>query len=577
MKKRILALLLALCMLVFALPAAAADDDAQAAYRAYAAWLEENKDALDGYVWQYDGWQSLFDYDAQTGTYTKKAGAEVPVAAVAIEDLDSDGIPELVYIGVKDPLAANVQSELNIFTYRDGKVTALYSEAFDTLPSDGTTRSFSLYTRSGKNGLFLTRTETTSAGTSETFDVVREENGAWQRVSLAAKSAEGAYTIDGAEANAEDYAAKKEELGKVTSLVLYGGEKTEKQDKQSKGKSAADAIEEVKALIDTPTPTPTATPEPTPTAEPTTEPTAQPTATAEPTAQPTAQPTATAEPTAQPTATAEPTAEPTAQPTAEPTATPEPTTEPTATPTARPTATPTPKTATPTPRSYVKIVNVKNSVSVRKRSTVDSTRIGYAYNGEMFPLIAVAGSWYKIQYTESQVGYIYEDYILSTNEYLVPYEDADDEEDDEPTRRPTSTPTPRPTPVVTPNPATPTPIIIGGATSAPATLAPTLAPITAAPTTQPPVTNAPVTGTPVKDGEGGFPIFAVILIVGIVFLLAQIVIVGVILLRKKGFFGGTKVEEEETDLDFTEGEDEAEPAEPTDPDNDLSDFFDEKK
>ena len=92
--------------------------------------------------------------------------------------------------------------------------------------------------------------------------------------------------------------------------------------------------EEVKNIIDKPTPT--ATPTVTPTATPTAKPTVKPTA--KPTAKPTVKPTAT--PTVKPTV--KPTATPTTKPTVKPTATP--TTKPTATPTTKPTATP---TATP--------------------------------------------------------------------------------------------------------------------------------------------------------------------------------------------------------------------------------------
>ena len=190
MKKRILALLLALCMLVCVLPAAVADDDAQAAYRAYLAWLTENREALDGYVWQYEGWQSQFTYDAEKDVYTKNADAETTVRAVTIADLDDDGIPELVYVGdVKEPIGSTSQSKLNILTYRNGAVQPLYSDVFDTPAPEGTTRSFSFFTRSGSKGLFVLRTETTAQGTAERYDVVQSDGAEWKLSNLIAKTA----------------------------------------------------------------------------------------------------------------------------------------------------------------------------------------------------------------------------------------------------------------------------------------------------------------------------------------------------------------------------------------------------
>lgn len=93
-----------------------------------------------------------------------------------------------------------------------------------------------------------------------------------------------------------------------------------------------------------------------------------------------------------------------------------------------------------TAQAYVTIVNVRNKLSVRKDASAETKRLGYAYNGEVYPLLAVKGKWYKIQYKENVVGYVHEDYVQATNEYLVPYMENTI------TPKPTKVPTPKPTP-----------------------------------------------------------------------------------------------------------------------------------
>lgn len=93
--------------------------------------------------------------------------------------------------------------------------------------------------------------------------------------------------------------------------------------------------------------------------------------------------------------------------------------------------------------AYVTIINVKNKLSVRKDASSDTKRLGYVYNDETYPLIAVKGEWYKIQYKSDVVGYVHEDYIRATNEYLVPHMENEWEAI---TPAPTKQPTPKPTP-----------------------------------------------------------------------------------------------------------------------------------
>ncbi len=93
--------------------------------------------------------------------------------------------------------------------------------------------------------------------------------------------------------------------------------------------------------------------------------------------------------------------------------------------------------------AYVTIINVKNKLSVRKDASAETKRLGYAYNDETYPLIAVKGKWYKIQYQPNVVGYVHEDYVRATNEYLVPHMKNEWESY---TPKPTKVPTPKPTP-----------------------------------------------------------------------------------------------------------------------------------
>ena len=51
------------------------------------------------------------------------------------------------------------------------------------------------------------------------------------------------------------------------------------------------------------------------------------------------------------------------------------------------------------------------SANVRQSADSNSNKLGEAKRGKTFPLLAVEGKWYKIQYTSSQVGYVYYEYV----------------------------------------------------------------------------------------------------------------------------------------------------------------------
>ena len=57
------------------------------------------------------------------------------------------------------------------------------------------------------------------------------------------------------------------------------------------------------------------------------------------------------------------------------------------------------------------IVNCRVSVNVRKGASSSTTKIGEAKKGAQYTVLAVESSWYKVQYTSTQVGYIHKDYI----------------------------------------------------------------------------------------------------------------------------------------------------------------------
>ena len=67
--------------------------------------------------------------------------------------------------------------------------------------------------------------------------------------------------------------------------------------------------------------------------------------------------------------------------------------------------------------SSVTIVNCKTAVNVRKGPSSKTSKIGSAKKGSVFELLGVEanGKWYKIQYTEKTVGYVFHRYGKVTN------------------------------------------------------------------------------------------------------------------------------------------------------------------
>ena len=52
-----------------------------------------------------------------------------------------------------------------------------------------------------------------------------------------------------------------------------------------------------------------------------------------------------------------------------------------------------------------------SSVNIRKKADANSKRLGRAKKGETFKLLESRGKWYKIQYSSSQEGYVYAQYV----------------------------------------------------------------------------------------------------------------------------------------------------------------------
>ena len=52
---------------------------------------------------------------------------------------------------------------------------------------------------------------------------------------------------------------------------------------------------------------------------------------------------------------------------------------------------------------------------VRAKATSSSKSLGKAYKGETYTNLGTSGSWYKIQYTDEQVGYVYKTYVSKSS------------------------------------------------------------------------------------------------------------------------------------------------------------------
>ena len=63
-----------------------------------------------------------------------------------------------------------------------------------------------------------------------------------------------------------------------------------------------------------------------------------------------------------------------------------------------------------------KIVNCKTQVNVREKATSLSQLLGNARKGATFKVLATAGNWVKIAFTDDTAGYVYKKYVKITDE-----------------------------------------------------------------------------------------------------------------------------------------------------------------
>lgn len=61
-----------------------------------------------------------------------------------------------------------------------------------------------------------------------------------------------------------------------------------------------------------------------------------------------------------------------------------------------------------------RVVNCSRKVYVRSQPSGTSRQVGFAYKGERFDVLGTVGSWHKIQYSSSKVGYIYDNFLQVT-------------------------------------------------------------------------------------------------------------------------------------------------------------------
>ena len=67
-------------------------------------------------------------------------------------------------------------------------------------------------------------------------------------------------------------------------------------------------------------------------------------------------------------------------------------------------------TPSPIPGQKEVTINCVNHVIVRAKATSNSTKLGTADKGAVYPYIGKSGNWVEIQYTDTQVGYVYKTY-----------------------------------------------------------------------------------------------------------------------------------------------------------------------
>ena len=106
--------------------------DNVAVYNAYAQVLRENESGIKGYWWQIDNSGEYYnEYDYEIGSVV----GDVSNPCVAVNDLNGDGIPELLFM----KKSAEYEGHLHIYTYLGGKAVEC---------------SYSVTNYEGGNGLF---------------------------------------------------------------------------------------------------------------------------------------------------------------------------------------------------------------------------------------------------------------------------------------------------------------------------------------------------------------------------------------------------------------------------------------
>ena len=76
--------------------------------------------------------------------------------------------------------------------------------------------------------------------------------------------------------------------------------------------------------------------------------------------------------------------------------------------------------STQSPVGSVTIVNCKKGVNVREKASGSSKSIGEAKKGVTYNLLGQEGKWYKIQYTATKVGYVFQTYVKVNSGTVTP-------------------------------------------------------------------------------------------------------------------------------------------------------------
>lgn len=94
---------------------------------------------------------------------------------------------------------------------------------------------------------------------------------------------------------------------------------------------------------------------------------------------------------------------------------------------------------------YGTVVNCSRRVNVRSAADGNSKAIGYAYLGTTYTILGESGNWYKIQFSATQTGYIWKDYLKESDKGYTSVSDG------------STTPTTPTTPSTPTTPTSPTP------------------------------------------------------------------------------------------------------------------------